>query len=252
MTSHALILFIAAVIGGTLNAVAGGGSFFTFPALLLAGVPSVAANATSTVALWPGAVASVGAYRREIAGAPNLLVLSGASLVGGAAGALVLLHTPPALFSRMVPYLLLGATLLFAFGGTLTRLAARRRAAATVAPRRPLGLAVAQFMIATYGGFFGGGIGILMLSAMRVAGHQDIHVMNGIKTLQSTVINGIAVVIFILAGKIFWPEALLMIAGAIVGGYACASGARRVPQPVIRGLVIAVGFAMSAYFLVRG
>lgn len=251
-------LFVAAALGGTLNSVAGGGSFFTFPALLLAGVPAVPANATSTVALWPGSVASVGAYRREVARAPHLRLLGTVSLAGGVAGALLLLHTPSAAFARMVPYLLMLATALFAFGGPMTRLARRlRRPGGGGAPAAPaahgvLALALVQFVIAVYGGFFGGGIGILMLAALRVAGLEDIHVMNGIKTLQAALINGAAVVAFIVAGKVFWPEALLMVIGAVAGGYAGAAGARRVPQQLIRAAVIGVGGVMSAYFLFRG
>ena len=256
MIRQDLILFAAAVVGGTLNAVAGGGSFFTFPALLLARVPAIPANATSTVALWPGSVASVAAYRREVGRAPHLIPLSAASVVGGAVGAELLLHTPAGLFSAMVPYLLLGATALFAVGGVaarwVRRLQEQRSRQAGPRARGPLGLAGAQLVIAAYGGFFGGGIGILMLSALRLAGLDDMHTMNAVKTLQAALINGVAVAIFIIAGKVFWPQALVMVVGAVLGGYGGAAGARHVDPRLIRALVIVVGCAMSAYFFWRG
>jgi uncharacterized protein len=255
--SDIILLFLVAVVGGTLNSVAGGGSFFTFPVLVFTGVPSIQANATSTVALWPGSVASVGAYRRELAQQDRtlIIVLITTSLVGGVLGALLLLHTPQSLFNFVLPYLLLIATLLFAFSGTLTkRLRARKPADGSIEMLRPnyVGIAISQFLIATYGGYFGGGIGILMLATLAMMGMENIHVMNALKTVLASCINGVAVVTFILAGAIYWPQAVLMIVGAIIGGYGGAYFARKLDQRWIRIFVIVVGLIMTTYFFIRG
>ena len=247
---QAIALFAAAVVGGTLNAVAGGGSFVTFPMLIFSGVPPVQANATSTVALWPGAVASAGAYRSALdVPRQQLVVLAAASIAGGAIGALLLLHTSQTLFLRLVPILLLAATLLFTFGGTLTaRL--RKRLDKPAKPEHPaiVSLGITQFIIATYGGFYGGGIGILMLATFSVAGMDNIHAMNGLRSLLASCINGVAVITFILAGAIYWPQALVMVLGAVLGGYGGASVARRLDPLLVRRFVIAVGVVMTAYF----
>lgn len=255
--SDIILLFLVAVVGGTLNSVAGGGSFFTFPVLVFTGVPSIQANATSTVALWPGSIASVGAYRRELAQQDRtlIIVLITTSLVGGVLGALLLLHTPQSLFNFVLPYLLLIATLLFAFSGTLTkRLRARKPADGSIEILRPnyVGIAISQFLIATYGGYFGGGIGILMLATLAMMGMENIHVMNAFKTVLASCINGVAVVTFILAGAIYWPQAVLMIVGAIIGGYGGAYFARKLDQRWIRIFVIVVGLIMTTYFFIRG
>lgn len=255
--SDIILLFLVAVVGGTLNSVAGGGSFFTFPVLVFTGVPSIQANATSTVALWPGSIASVGAYRRELAQQDRtlIIVLITTSLVGGVLGALLLLHTPQSLFNFVLPYLLLIATLLFAFSGTLTkRLRARKPADGSIEILRPnyVGIAISQFLIATYGGYFGGGIGILMLATLAMMGMENIHVMNALKTVLASCINGVAVVTFILAGAIYWPQAVLMIVGAIIGGYGGAYFARKLDQRWIRIFVIVVGLIMTTYFFIRG
>ena len=250
---QAIALFVAAILGGTLNAVAGGGSFITFPTLIFTGVPPIQANATSTTALWPGSVASVGAYRSVLTTQRGQLVLLGiVSIAGGAIGAVLLLHTSQTLFLRLVPFLLLLATLLFAFGGTLTAgLRKRLGKASTPAWVATAGLAVLQFIIAAYGGFFGGGIGILMLALYSVVGMENIHAMNGLKALMASCINGVAVITFIIAGAIFWPEALVMVAGAILGGYGGASVARRLDPTLVRRFVIAVGVIMTIYFFVK-
>lgn len=250
---QAIALFIAAILGGTLNSVAGGGSFITFPTLIFTGVPPIQANATSTTALWPGSVASVGAYRSVLTTQRTQLVLLGiVSVAGGAIGAVLLLHTSQTLFLRLVPFLLLLATLLFAFGGALTAgLRKRLGKASTPAWVATAGLAVLQFIIAAYGGFFGGGIGILMLALYSVVGMENIHAMNGLKALMASCINGVAVITFVVAGAIFWPEALVMVAGAIVGGYGGASVARRLDPILVRRFVIAVGFIMTIYFFIK-
>jgi uncharacterized membrane protein YfcA len=251
------VLFGAALAGGALNAVAGGGSFFTFPSLLLTGVPPIQANATSTVALWPGSLMSVAAYWRELRGRHGLPLLAGASVLGGLLGALLLLHTPAATFARLVPYLLLAATLLFTFGGAITRYVRARLnlhlAGEPAPPRAALaGTVLLQLLIATYGGYFGGGIGILMLASLALLGMENIHEMNALKTLMATCINGVAVAAFVLAGAVAWPQALLMLAGSITGGYGAAHYARRLDPRLVRRIVIVTGFGLTLYFFWRG
>jgi uncharacterized protein len=251
---HMLILFLLAVVGGTLNSVAGGGSFFTFPALIFVGVPAIAANASNTVALWPGSVASMWAYRHELAQQKRsfLILMVSTSLIGGIIGAQLLLHTPASIFQGLIPYLLLLATLLFALSGPITtRLRMRNVGKARLSPSMIIMVALAQLIIATYGGYFGGGIGILMLATLSMMGMEDIHVMNGLKTALASCINGVAVVIFILARAVVWPETLLMIVGAVIGGYGGAYYARKINPGLIRIFVIVVGFAMSAYFFIN-
>lgn len=252
-----LSLFIAAILGGALNSVAGGGSFITFPSLIFTGVLPIEANATSTVALWPGSIASAGAYRKELASQDRLLllVLVAISLVGGVLGAVLLLRTPQSTFVKLIPYLLLLATLLFAFSGPITaRL--RKRGETTKKTGRSwlnlLGVSLLQLVIATYGGYFGGGIGIMMLASLGIMGMEDIHQMNGLKTILQASINGVAVITFIIAGAVAWLQAIVMILGAIVGGFAGAYYARKLDPRIVRGLVIVVGISLTIYFFVRG
>jgi uncharacterized membrane protein YfcA len=250
-----ILLFAAAFLGGALNSVAGGGSFISFPALVSVGVPSINANATNTMALWPGSIASVGAYRAELARQDRRLVLllSLTSLLGGLSGAEILLRTPQATFDRLLPWLMLFAVGIFAVGGNLTQ-ALRRRFGERLAAGGilvALIVAVLQFLISVYGGFFGGGIGILMLAALALAGMTNIHTMNGLKVLLATLINGIAVLRFVIAGTIFWQYAVIMIIGAILGGYGGAAYAQRLDPKIVRRFVIAVGVAMTVYFFIR-
>jgi uncharacterized membrane protein YfcA len=218
----------------------------TFPALLFAGISPVTANATSTIALWPGTVASAFAYRRELHDVRReLLPMGFASLVGGLAGSLVLLRTSDSTFILLIPWLLLFATVLFSFGGWMaTRLLRGARA--------PLALAtVAQVFVAIYGGYFGGGIGIMMLAILSVLGMANIHRMNALKTVLGALINGVAVIAFILAGAVAWAPGVAMIAGGVTGGYAGAAVARRVDPKHVRWLVLGVAWTMTAYFFVR-
>jgi len=246
-------LFVAAVLAGAMNSVAGGGSFISFPTLLFTGVPPIPANATSTVALWPGSVASIGAYGKKLPRGARLLVpLTLSSLTGGLLGALILLHTPQATFMRLVPFLFLVATLLFTFGKRLAEwLGGQVKMSGPPSWPAVGGAALVQLFIAVYGGFFGGGIGILMLAMLAMIRMEDIHSMNALKSLLAAAINGAAVVTFIVAGAVFWPQALLMIVGAIVGGFGGASLAQRLDPRLVRGFVIVVGFSMTAYFLWR-
>jgi uncharacterized membrane protein YfcA len=244
----AIFLFIAGVLGGALNSVAGGGSFIAFPSLLFVGVPPIPANATNTIALWTAAAASGGAYRSKL-DVPRrvLLPLLAASLAGGLAGAFLLLKTPAQTFMRVLPWLTLGATLLFAFG---KKLAGGRKSIVehetTVAAL--MAATLFQFAVAIYGGYFGGGMGIVMLAMLAVLGMTDIHAMNALKSVMGFAINGVAAVTFVLKHAVYWKHGIVMIAGGILGGYLGAHYAQKVPQSLIRSFVVLVGAGMTVYF----
>jgi hypothetical protein len=246
-----IILFAAAMVAGALNAVAGGGSFVSFPALLFTGMGPIAANATNTLALWPGSAASAGAYRRELQFQGGQLVLfSTISLVGGLLGALLLLHIDDAAFDQLIPYLMLLATIVFAISPLLSRLLNSARSG-RYGPWRGLGVLALYLAVAIYGGFFGAGLGILTLAVLGLLGLENIHEMNALKTLQATLISTVAVVTFILAGIVAWPQGLVMSAGAILGGYGGAALARRVPARYVRAFVIVVSVSLTTYFFLR-
>lgn len=252
---EAVFLFSVALVGGAINSVAGGGGFLCFPALLFTGISPIEANATNTIALWPGTLAATAAYWREMQGTRRQMIpLLITGSIGALAGAKILLKTPQDTFLKMVPYLLLAATILFAFSAPLARAFRRlRRSADEQNSRRALLIAAfLQLLISVYIGFFGAGAGILMLALFAVLGVESIHTMNGMKTLLAGVCNGIALVTFILAGAIVWPQAIIMIVGALIGGFAGATYAQRLPQHYVRTFVIAVGLALSAYFFVKG
>jgi hypothetical protein len=243
-------LFLAAVAAGGLNAAAGGGSFFTFPTLLFVGVPAISANATNTIALWPGVLASVGAYRRQLGKIKQHLLTFGlTSLIGGGAGALLLLNTQESTFSKMIPFLLLLATIIFATSDRLN-VWLRERTGHTLADNLWV-LLLVQLVIAVYGGFFGGGIGIMMLALLSVSGIDDINQMNALKLVLNAMINGVAVVIFIVNGVVNWPAALVMIVGAIMGGYGGGLLAQRVKQVWVRRFVVMVGSVLTIYFFYK-
>lgn len=236
------------MLGGALNSVAGGGSFIAFPALLFTGVPPIPANATNTIALWTAAAASGGAYRKRLDVARRFMVpLLSASLIGGIAGAILLLSTPARTFMRVLPWLTLGATLLFAFG---RRLAAGRKS--IVEHEASIGaLASATFFqlaVAVYGGYFGGGMGIVMLAMLATLGMTNIHSMNALKSVMGFVINGVAVVVFVVERAVYWKHGAVMIAGGILGGYLGAHYAQKLPQAWIRWFVVMVGTGMTVYF----
>ncbi|MBZ0289890.1 MAG: sulfite exporter TauE/SafE family protein [Anaerolineae bacterium] len=241
------------MLASALTSVAGGGSFISFPALLVLGIPPVNANTTNTVALWPGSVASVGAYRREFAtgwrsSVPLLIV----SLCGGILGALLLLQTSQDTFAKLLPFLLAMATLLLAFSPRITQAVRSRNIGSQLSPRASTTLVLMlQFAIAVYGGFFGGGIGIMMLAMMSLQGMTNIHAMNGVKTLLAVVINGLAVATFVLAGTVYWPQCLVLLGGAILGGYGGAYLAQRFDSEQVRKFVIAIGMFMTVYFFAR-
>ena len=255
--TDALLVALGAFLAGGMNAIAGGGTFFSFPAMLAAGVPPVTANASNAVALWPASLSSAWAYRREVSRHPRwtlLLVL--VSLIGGISGSLLLLATSNAAFSRLVPWLLLVATSLFAFSGQISRgvAAAKARlglgAKAAGTPGGAGGL-IFQTIVAIYGGFFGAGMGILTLAALAIQGVDDMQELNGLKNLTSAVNYTVAAATFILAGAISWPHTLLMIATAMVGALAGASLARRLPAIWLRRLVVAVGAALSVIYFIK-
>ena len=248
---QAIFLFFAAAVGGGINAVAGGGSFVAFPALLFTGVPPVPANATNTLALWIGTTASGGAYRKHLKISQRVIVpLIVTSVVGGIAGAILLIKTPAQTFLHVLPWLMLAATLLFAFGKHLTgKISAGIGADAS--NKAVVGASIFELIVSVYGGYFGGGIGIMNLAMLAAMGMTDIHEMNALKVLLGAVINGVAAVMFIALGAILWPQAIVMTIGAVVGGYASAHYAQKLPQSWIRGLVIAVGASMTIYFFVR-
>ena len=246
---HTIVfLFFAGVLGGALNAVAGGGSFIAFPALLFSGVAPIAANATNTVALWVGVTASTGAYRKHLDISRRVMIpLAVTSVIGGIAGALLLLRTPAQTFLRVLPWLMLGATLLFALGGRLSR--GSKSGLAHDATRSALIFAALfELVVAVYGGYFGGGVGIMNLAMLAAIGMTDIHAMNALKVVLGGIINGVAVVTFILKGAVAWRPGIVLIVGAIVGGYFGAHYAQKVPQAWIRAFVIAVGTGMTIYF----
>ncbi|GAB4547195.1 MAG: sulfite exporter TauE/SafE family protein [Anaerolineae bacterium] len=249
---EAILLFVAAVLGGALNSVAGGGSFITFPALISAGVPSINASATNTLALWPGSVASVGAYRNEVTKWDTrlMILLIVMSILGGFVGAEVLLQTPKETFDKLIPFLLLAAVLLFTYGGSIAKLIRERVSKGNFKGGILLVVAVAvlQFFISVYGGYFGAGIGILMLASLALTGMTNIHTMNGLKTVLASFINGMAMLRFILAGSIYYPQAIVMLFGAILGGYGGAAYAQRLDPKLVRRFVIVVGFVMTAIF----
>lgn len=242
-----LILLAAAFLAGAMNAVAGGGSFLTLPALIYAGVPPVAANATGTVALLPGYASGVYGYRQDLTPVGNLSLplLSVVSLVGGLAGAGLLLVTPDSVFRGIVPWLLLLATGLFAFGNMLAQ---RLRSLGLHGNGAMLGT---LFVVSVYGGYFNGGLGILLLAQLSLFGMTDLNAMNGLKNLFSAVLTAIAVVAYAAGGAVEWREALLMTVAAVAGGYVGARVGRKIPKPVLRTGIIAVGLVMSAVFFLK-
>ena len=246
MDSVALLL-AAAFGAGVLNTIAGGGTFLTFPALVFAGIPPVAANATSAVAVFPGYLAGALAYRRELSAfaRPELARLLALTLAGGLAGSLLLLVSSNAAFSAIVPFLLLVATLAFLFGERIRDWAARHHGGVT--PQGARGL----LLVSAYGGYFNGGLGIVLLALFALWGMTDIHRMNGLKTAASFALSGISVATFAAAGLVHWPEALAMMLANAAGGYAGAPVGRALPSRAIRAIVAAVGFGMSALFFLR-
>jgi uncharacterized membrane protein YfcA len=250
------LVVVSALIAGIMNSIAGGGTLLTFPALIALGVPPIDANATSTVALWPAAVGSMWGYRTELRGArPWAMGFAIPSLLGGGIGAWLLLRTPAARFSAIVPWLVLGATVLFMIQRPIMRWFAEHRAPAAssdaelTSRRPPWTILIYQFLVAIYGGYFGAGVGILMLAALGFMGLNNIHRMNGLKNWGGLCMNAVAAVMFAFSSLVNWPVGLAMAVGAISGGYLGSRTAQRVPQNVVRSTVVAIGLVSGVLLL---
>lgn len=247
-----LVVLAAAVAAGAINAIAGGGTLVSFPALVWIGVPAITANATSTVALWPGSMSSAWAYRRELRKSDvHLYSLIVPSVIGGLAGAALLRLTPTEIFDRLVPILILFATCVFMLQERIQRWFSRSSQSPHEGARWMVGAMGYQLLVGLYGGYFGAGIGILMLAALAIMGHTDIHQMNGLKNVLAACINGIAALYFIWAGLVSWPHAAIMAAGAVAGGVAGVGLARRIGRTAVRRMVVGIGFAMAVSLMLR-
>jgi len=246
------VISLATLAAGAINAIAGGGTLLSFPALLWIGRSAIAANATNSVALWPGSLAGALGFRNEVQTLSRwLLWLMIPSLAGGAIGALLLLHTPEKLFTQIVPWLILGATVLLA-GQELIAKRLRSLTSANEHPSRGwiVFAFTFQLFVAIYGGYFGAGQGILMLASLGLIGLTDLHQMNGLKNLLATCINGVAAILFAISGKVLWRDAAIMTVAAIAGGYLGARVARRLGRKFVRFAVVTIGFVMTiALFL---
>ncbi len=243
--THVVLPELAAFVAGMMNSVAGGGSFLTFPALVFAGVPAISANATNNAAMWVGTLGSARGYREEVREHRSLLrSVVAVSVVGSLIGASLLLLTPPALFERLVPWLLLFATAVFAVSPLLTRRSARP-------PSHAPWQIAAQFAVAVYGGYFGAGMGILMLAVLAFSGLPSFNAQNAIKNVLAVTINGVALIPFLLARIVDWRFAVPMAVLALFGGYFGARFFRRVPQRLSRALVIVIGVGMTTVFFAR-
>lgn len=228
-----------------MNSVAGGGSFLSFPALLFAGIAPISANATNNAAMWVGTIGSARGYREEVAEHRGLLLpVVCVSVAGSLIGACLLLATPQTLFERLIPWLLLFATIVFALSPLLTRGAARK-------PRHAPWQIVVQFFVAIYGGYFGAGMGILMLAVLAFSGLPSFNAQNAVKNVLSVAINGVALLPFVIARIVDWRFAIPMALIALCGGYFGARFFRRVPQPISRALVVVIGVVMTTVFFVR-
>lgn len=241
------VVLLAAFFAGALNAVAGGGSFLTLPALLYAGLPPIAANATGTVALLPGYASGALGFRQDLEralGVP-MIWLALTCIGGGTIGAGLLLLTPDESFRAMVPWLLLVATLLFAFGPQLAGAAQRSGLAGSTA------LIVTLFSVSVYGGYFNGGLGILLLALLSLFGMSRLNAMNGLKNILSTILTGIAVAVYAVGGAVRWEEALVMMIAAVAGGYVGARASRNIPPDVARLGIVLIGIVMTAVFFLK-
>ncbi len=245
------IIFGAGFCAGMINSVAGGGTLLSFPTLVWLGRDPILANATNAVALWPGSLAAMFGFRHSLGNSKRWLVLLGIpSIIGGFIGAVLLLWTPSRTFSAVVPWLILLATLLLAAQGPISRWLARYHSGA---PSHTwwIGAIVFQFFVALYGGYFGAGIGIMMLAALSLLRLTDIYQMNGLKNFFAVCINAVAAAWFAWSGAILWLDALAMAAGSVAGGYGGAGLARKAGPKVVRGVAVFVGLAMAVSLLLR-
>lgn len=255
--SDLLILSLAAAAAGAVNSIAGGGTLLTFPALFAAlgstAEDAVVANATSTVALVPGALAALVGYRRELRHERTWAArLFWPSLIGGMLGSLLVVMLPAELFKELVPWLILTAAVLFALQPRISQWTGLGKPRPGPPTKSLVAGGIAfQFLVAIYGGYFGAGIGILMLSSLALLGLDDIHRMNALKTLLNAVINGTSVAVFVASGNVNWPYAALMAVASSAGGFVGASVARKIDRRIVRGMVVAIGFSLAAYYLYR-
>ena len=246
------IILLVGLAAGMINSVAGGGTLITFPTLVWLGSDPILANASNTFALWPGSVAGMLGFRRHLGGSRKwLLLLSGPSVLGGLVGAILLLRTPSQTFSHLVPYLILAATLLLALQEPLQHFFLSNRSYHE-SGWWWAGAACFQFLVAVYGGYFGAGIGILMLAVLGLLHMTDIYKMNGLKNFFAFCINGVAAVYFVAAGSVSWTDAAVMSIGAITGGYGGATLAQKLGRKAVRGIAVGVGLAMAVSLLLKG
>jgi hypothetical protein len=253
MTTY-LVIGAAAFIAGAINSIAGGGTLISFPALMYIGVSPVMANATNTVAIWPGSFAGVLGFREDIKKLSRwLLWLVIPSLLGGIAGAMILLRTPEKTFARIVPLLILGATLLLAAQEVISRRLNRFLSSSHGKPSRGwiIFAFTFQFFVSVYGGYFGAGMGILMLAALGLIGMHDLHQMNGLKNLLAICINGVAAIYFALQGAIVWSDVMIMAVASILGGFAGARLAHRLGRKFVRGAVVVIGLTMTVVLFLK-
>lgn len=244
-------LFVASLIAGTLNAIAGGGSFLSFPALMNIGVLPIQANATNTVALWPGQLTSIAAYFEDLKHNLRLVLpLCIAASIGGVAGGVVLLHTGQATFLHLVPWLLLAAALLFAVSTPISRWLQRRSRGKAVTASHPsyVPLFLGTIVVCFYIGYFGAGSGFLLMSLLAIFGIENINQINALKVVTTTLANGVAVIVFIVSKQVLWQHCLLMMLTAAIGGYFGGRFSRRLDPRLMRGMVVFIGLGMAAYF----
>jgi uncharacterized membrane protein YfcA len=246
------VLGISALLAGIVNSVAGGGTLLTFPVLEWVLKDSVVANATSTTVLFPGSLAAAWGYRRELEHQKRWIVpLMIPSLVGGLLGTCLVVYLPKQIFEGLVPWLILGAATLFLLQPMISKWTGIGQLHQQPSPKLLAAIIGFQFLVATYGGYFGAGIGILMLSSLALMGLGDIHQMNALKSLFASAINGMSVIVFVAKGKIDWRYAIPLTVAAIAGGFLGASVARRLDKNVVRHSVIAIGFALALYYFIR-
>ena len=251
-TINLILLCLSAGLAGAVNAVAGGGTLLTFPVLVWTLGNAVGANATSTTVLFPGSIAAAWGYRRELREQRQWIVpLLIPSLIGGLLGTWLVVSQPDSVFASLVPWLILLATSLFLLQPIISKWTGIGQPHQHPTPMLLGGIIVFQFLVALYGGYFGAGIGILMLSSLALMGMGDIHQMNALKTFLASAINGMSVILFVMSGKVAWEYSIPMVIAAIAGGFAGASIARRLNKNVVRYSVIAIGFALSAYYFLR-
>jgi uncharacterized membrane protein YfcA len=245
-----LMLFSAGIAAGMCNAVAGGGTFFSFPVFLATGIPPIVANASNSIAVWPGNVMAVINYRKQLmAHAGEIKTTIFISFIAGVMGAILLFYTGNAAFEKMIPYLILLATLLFMFGGKLKALFTPSGGTEQLKPS--IMTRMFEFVVALYGGFFGGGLGIMLMASLQLTGFRDIHLNNALKNLLGAVISFAAFIIFSFSGIVHWPYTLVAFTGAIIGGFLGARLAKSLSAKYLRIVVIAFGCCLTVYYFYK-